>query len=149
LAQGGDHHSKLDAKGKNHYLIKPYVMNTKKHPFRASCSANSPTIDGFNAAFDKHQLLQENPGYYPELMEEVRQKISDVFSLPAGCGIFLTPSGSDAEFIPLLVAKTLNPGSSIENLLVYDTQIGYETLVAAGGMYFSEEVPIPGLTQND
>ena len=43
-------------------------------------------------------------------MHEVRQKLAQMYSLPDGTGIFLTPSGSDAEYIPLLIAKLFNEG---------------------------------------
>jgi hypothetical protein len=33
-----------------------------------------------------------------------------MYELQEGTGVFLMPSGSDAEYIPLLIAKTLNEG---------------------------------------
>jgi len=38
------------------------------------------------------------------MMHETREKIKDLYSLPEGTGVFLMPSGSDAEYIPLLIA---------------------------------------------
>ena len=42
------------------------------------------------------------------LMHETRERIIDLYSLPEGTGVFLMPSGSDAEYIPLLIAQILN-----------------------------------------
>jgi hypothetical protein len=38
------------------------------------------------------------------LMHETRETLKEIYSLPEGTGIFLMPSGSDAEYIPLLIA---------------------------------------------
>jgi hypothetical protein len=57
--------------------------------------------------------------------------------------VFLCPSGSDAEYIPLLIAKTLNRGRKVVNIVTCDAEVGSGTLDAAGGCYFSDVVPLP------
>ena len=57
--------------------------------------------------------------------------------------MFLCPSGSDAEYIPLLIAKTLNKGRKVVNIVTCDAEVGSGTLDAAGGCYFSDVVPLP------
>lgn len=46
-------------------------------------------------------------------MDGVRSQIKSIYRLPAGTEVFLCPSGSDAEYIPLLIAKTLNKGKKV------------------------------------
>jgi hypothetical protein len=48
-----------------------------------------------------------------DIMEGVRSRLKSLYKLPAGSEIFLCPSGSDAEYIPLLIAKTLNKGRKV------------------------------------
>lgn len=57
------------------------------------------------------------------------------------------PSGSDAEYIPLLIAKTLNEGKQIVSVVSCDEEVGSGTLDAAGGRLFSSVEPIPGYTE--
>jgi len=56
------------------------------------------------------------------------------------------PSGSDAEYIPLLIAKTLNGGKAIVNVVTCNEEVGSGTLAAAGGKFFSPVEPIEGFT---
>lgn len=67
-----------------------------------------------------------------------------VYKLSKGTGVFLSPSGSDAEYIPLLIAKLLNPGKSVTNIVTCNEEVGSGTLAAAGGKFFSPLEPIPG-----
>ena len=64
--------------------------------------------------------------------------------MPKGTGVFLTPSGSDAEYLPLLIAKLLNPDKHITNIVTCNEEIGSGSLGAAGGKFFSPLEPISG-----
>ena len=77
-------------------------------------------------------------------MHEVRTKLAKIYNLPKGTGIFLTPSGSDAEYIPLLIAKLFNKGKDVLNIVTCNEEVGSGTLNAAGGRFFSALEPIPG-----
>jgi len=52
--------------------------------------------------------LKENKVTTEEMMHDIRTRLIKAYGMPAGTGVFLTPSGSDAEYIPLLIAKLLN-----------------------------------------
>lgn len=52
------------------------------------------------------------------------------------------PSGSDAEYIPLLIAKLRNQGKQILNVVTCNEEVGSGTLDAAGGKFFSHIEPI-------
>jgi len=58
--------------------------------------------------------------------------------------VFLLPSGSDAEYIPLLITKILNKGKNIVNIVSCNEEVGSGTLDAAGGKLFSAVQPIAG-----
>lgn len=59
------------------------------------------------------------------------------------------PSGSDAEYIPLLIAKALNPGKTIHTLVTCNEEVGSGTLDAARGRLFSAVEPIKGFTDGN
>ena len=68
-----------------------------------------------------------------------------LYELPEGTGIILTPSGTDAQFVPILVAKALNAGKeNYLNILTGKGEIGSSTLRAASGKYFSKAEPNQG-----
>lgn len=56
------------------------------------------------------------------------------------------PSGSDAEYIPLLIAQELNKGKKIANIVTCNEEVGSGTVAASGGRFFSDIEPIPGFT---
>jgi hypothetical protein len=66
--------------------------------------------------------------------------------MPEGTGVFLTPSGSDAEYIPLLIAKILNPDPEKEfvNIITCNEEVGSGTVDASKGQFFSTMEPIEG-----
>lgn len=77
-------------------------------------------------------------------MNQIRARISKAYELPKGTGVFLSPSGSDAEYFALLIAKLLNPGKEVVNIVTCNEEVGSGTLAAAGGRFFSAVEPIPG-----
>lgn len=78
-------------------------------------------------------------------LERTRERLHSVMKLPADTGCFLMPSGSDAEYIPLLITKTLNPGKPILSVVTCHEEVGSGTLNASGGKLFSNYEPLPHL----
>lgn len=108
LTKGGDCRLPLDPKtGANKYHVKPFVHD-KTTAFRGSCTCNSPTQVAFDAAEYAYDQLMSGETTVELLMHETRKKLKDMYTLPEGTGLFLMPSGSDAEYIPLLIAQLLN-----------------------------------------
>ena len=59
------------------------------------------------------------------------------------------PSGSDAEYIPLVISKVLNGSDRpIMNIVTCNEEVGSGTLDASGGRFFSPIEPIPGYTSH-
>ena len=79
-------------------------------------------------------------------MRAQQDKLAKLYNLPEGTGVFLMPSGSDAEYIPLLIAKTLNPGKPVTTVVTCNEEVGSGTLDAARGKLFSAVEPIIGFT---
>ena len=77
-------------------------------------------------------------------MNDVRARLKVIYQLNSDVGIFLTPSGSDAEYISLLFAQVLNPGKHVTNIVTCNEEIGSGSLPAAAGKFFSPTEPIPG-----
>jgi hypothetical protein len=141
LTEGGDDRLPLDPKtGANKYHGKPFVMPDSA--FRGSCTCNSPTPLGFEAAKMLYQQFSNGAKNCETSMQETREKLMELFELPQGTGIFLMPSGSDAEYIPLLIAKLRNKDKNVVNIVTCNEEVGSGTLDAAGGKFFSAVEPI-------
>ena len=79
-------------------------------------------------------------------MSTTRTRIKEAYGLDEDIGVFLMPSGSDAEYIPLFITKLLNPDKRILNVVCCNEEVGSGTLDAAGGKLFSPVEPIQGYT---
>jgi len=77
-------------------------------------------------------------------MSSTRKRLIEAYNLSKETGVFLMPSGSDAEYIPLLITKVFNPGKKIVNIVSCNEEVGSGTLDAAGGKLFSPVEPITG-----
>jgi hypothetical protein len=141
LTEGGDDRSTTNAKGVNKYHCRPQPIPDAV--FRGSCTCNIPTESAYRAAEAAYQSIQDGDVSVGDIMEGVRSKIKSLYKVPAGTEVFLCPSGSDAEYIPLQIAKILTKGRKIVNIVTCDSEVGSGTLDAAGGKYFSPVVPLP------
>lgn len=147
MVEGGDDRLPLDpVSGTNKYHQKPYVAQDAL--IRGSCTCNSPTPLAYETAKIYYQHLQEGKINIEELMHEIRNTIKSLYKLPEKTGVFLMPSGSDAEYIPLLIAQQLNKGKEVVNIVTCNEEVGSGTLDAAGGQFFSDIEPIPGFTEH-
>lgn len=145
LTYGGDDRLVLDPQtGTNKYHQKPFVALGAL--FRGSCTCNSPTQLSYDVASQYHEDLKNGKTDNEAIMQEVRERIASLYQLKDGTGVFLTPSGSDAEYVPLLLAQHFNPGKAITNIVTCNEEVGSGTLDAAGGRFFSTLEPIPGYT---
>eukprot|EP00960_Hanusia_phi_P046294 757738-Hanusia_phi.AAC.1 len=155
LTEGGDDRLILNKKGTNKYHCtpKPIVGSL----FRGSCTCNIPTETAYQAAEAAFYSLRSGEISVGDIMEGVRSRIKSLYDLPAGTEVFLCPSGSDAEYMPLLIAKTLNKGRKVDlapmtrivNIVTCDSEVGSGTIDAAGGRYFSNVVPLPDWKEED
>jgi len=155
LTQGGDDRSLIDPKtGTNKYHIMPRPID-KDAIFRGSCTCNAPTERGYQAASDlyKKELEGESSSIVDqklsEIFEDQRQRIAASLELPEGTEVVLCPSGSDAEYIPIVMARAGLLADDEEqrpmlNVVTQLKEIGAGSSVASGGLYFSTHAPLTG-----
>jgi asparagine synthase (glutamine-hydrolysing) len=150
LTVGGDDRSMINIKtGTNKYHIKPQPIS-KNAIFRGSCTCNSPTERGYQAAkklFTEFEFASngELDNTLQTVFDGQRRRIAACLELPDGVEIILCPSGSDAEYIPIAIARALKPSAEkIVNIVTQLKEIGAGSSVASGGAYFSTHAPLTG-----
>ena len=143
--------------GTNKYHIAPQPIGARDI-FRGSCTGNPPTARGLAAAQALYEqefaAVINDPVATEQALRRVfaqqRDRIAKVLQLPEGTEIVLCPSGSDAEYIPLLLARTLRPDISTLAVGVAQVkEVGAGTAPAAAGQYFSTHAPLLGKLNND
>lgn len=142
LASGGDGRLDIDDQGLNRYGCRfepePNTLQL------GSCTASTLSELSFRAAGDAHRLVSDRPDLIESLYDDVRRRLvaslaADVSQRP---GVLLMPSGTDAEYIPLLLALT--GGRNVTNIVVAPTEVGSGSLAAAGLRHFDEITPDGG-----
>jgi len=150
LTSGADDRSLILDAGTNKYHIRPQPID-KGDIFRGSCTGNPPTERGYNAA--KHLFHSELEALSQteldlslrDVFADQRARLSNLLSLPPGAEIVLVPSGSDAEYLPLAIARSIQSNPKIANGITQLQEIGAGSAPAAKGEYFSTHTPLTGL----
>ena len=102
LTEGGDDRLVLNPETKvNKYFCDPYLHTDVL--FRGSCTCNLTTKLAYEATEKEYNHLAAGDKSIEASFEESRDRLKKAYNLPEGTGIFLMPSGSDAEYIPLLI----------------------------------------------
>mmetsp|Transcript_7301 Transcript_7301/g.12593 ORF Transcript_7301/g.12593 Transcript_7301/m.12593 type:complete len:548 (+) Transcript_7301:74-1717(+) len=143
---GGDDRLVLDPKtGRNKY-------NTPNRPcpeavVRGSTTSNVVSMRGYSAASmmlaslitsEDDAALKET---FVAAMDNVRSRIMACYELPQDIDVVLTPSGSDAEYLPLLVALSRRPTGGTLNIVTAAGEVGSGTANACRGCHFSSLLP--------
>jgi asparagine synthase (glutamine-hydrolysing) len=150
LTLGGDDRSliKTDVRT-NKYHIKPVPVD-ESSVFRGSCTGNPPTQRGYDAAMDLFAKLEglEGEGLCSAMQgvyDDHRARLSNLLNLPEGTEVVICPSGSDAEYIPIAIARALKGDDvHITNGITQLSEIGAGSAPASVGKYFSTHVPLVG-----
>ena len=153
LTQGSDDRSLImPTTGKNKYHIQPRPISLDAI-FRGSCTCNAPTRAGYEAALKIYDYINSRPSRSKALtavFQSQRERIARYLELPKGTEVVLCPSGSDAEYIPIAIARALNTNNKkIVNVVTQKREIGAGSSVAAGGEYFSTHTPLYGRLRED
>lgn len=118
-----------------------------------SCTGNPPTTRGYAAAKKLyHERIEGVNGdeskkldlVLRDIFETQRNRLSTVLDLPPGSEIVLCPSGSDAEYIPVAMAKMIQSKQMIKNGVTQLNEIGAGSAPAATGDTFSTHAPFVG-----
>jgi len=150
LTHGGDDRSLIFTDtGTNKYHIAPRPIASDAI-FRGSCTCNAPTERGYQAAAQLYEntisTSNDLDATLKEIFENQRDRIAKCLELPEGTEVVLCPSGSDAEYIPIVMARQLiqNPSRKMKNYVTQLKEIGAGSSVASGGLYFSTHAPLTG-----
>ncbi|KAL9184945.1 hypothetical protein ACHAXT_002722 [Thalassiosira profunda] len=151
LTLGGDDRSLILDVGTNKYHIKPQPVDAS-HVFRGSCTGNPPTQRGYDAARKLHDMLAQLDELgtleagIQAVFDKQRARLAKLLDLPEGAEIVLCPSGSDAEYIPIAIARALKGDDSVRitNGITQLREIGAGSAPAAVGEYFSTHAPLVG-----
>jgi len=150
LTTGGDDRSIIDtATGTNKYHIRPQPVHPE-HVFRGSCTGNPPSARGYLAAEKLYNGIfhglegQQLESALRYVFSDQRRRLTALLDLPPGTEIVLCPSGSDAEYIPLAIARTLRPDAKITSGVAQLREIGAGSAPAAMGRYFATHAPLIG-----
>jgi hypothetical protein len=142
LAEGGDERLHVSASGNKYYCSPRPVPDAV---IRGTCTCSPPSRNSFNAACARLDAIWNGVESFDEGFDDIRRRISAALSLRTRHHIILHPSGTDAEYTPLLIAtlaaKSLSC-SGVITVVVGVGEVGSNTPHAAGGNHFSEFVPI-------
>jgi len=114
LCTGGDSRLHLTELGTNKYFCAPEPASGPV--LRSSCTCSPPSALGFSHALDKWHALEATrsggaasfESAFSEAMASVRQRLSRALNLPDGTAVVLSASGTDAEYVPLAIARELS-----------------------------------------
>jgi len=108
---------------------------------RSSCTFNVPTDDMFQVGVAALRRLDGNPAQVEVLRQECCDRMRKVWSVSRGEAITMFPSGTDAEFLPMLlaVARALKSGAGgkVVSIITCAGEVGSGTTSAATGLHFA------------
>ena len=145
LIAGGDSRLVLDAiSGQNRYGVPPHP---KPFAIHFSSSTASPISEhGFMLCELFRRILQFQPssGHAPwhALLRTVAREIIGLLGLSEReADIAISPSGTDAELLAVMVARAASPGGRIVNIITASAEVGRGTVLAGEGRYFDDVAP--------
>jgi hypothetical protein len=149
LTCGGDDRSLINEDtSTNKYHIRPQPIDPA-HVFRGSCTGNPPTQRGYDAGkrlFQKMVNLTDEQldTELAQVFKQQRERIASLLQLEEGAEVIICPSGSDAEYLPLAIARALKGDVRISNGVTQLREIGAGSAPASVGKYFSSHAPLVG-----
>lgn len=149
LTCGGDDRSLIkEDTATNKYHIRPQPVEPTS-VFRGSCTGNPPTERGYNAGkklFEKLSKLDDKQldEALGEVFADHRRRLAKLLELKEGTEVLICPSGSDAEYMPIAIAKAIKGDVPISNGVTQLKEIGAGSAPASVGKYFSTHAPLVG-----
>ncbi|KAK3360673.1 hypothetical protein B0T25DRAFT_536127 [Lasiosphaeria hispida] len=144
LTEGGDERLHLSPDG-NLYFCPPHPVPAAI--IRGTCTCSPPSRNAIGSACTRLSNIWNRAESFDGAFDDVRHRISTALGLQTRHHIVLHPSGTDAEYTPLLIgtssAKALGC-SGVVNVVVGVGEVGSNTPNAAGGRHFSKFVPSGG-----
>lgn len=153
IASGGD--SRLDLSAGR--MANRYGCRYEPEPgLLAAGSCTGSTISGqaFDAVRDASATIPSDPGQLADWADRTCRSIRDrlashfVGAATASTDVLLTPSGTDAEYVPLILAGAA-PDRRIATIVVAPTEVGSGTTLAAAGEHFDGARPLTDRAAED
>jgi len=140
LISGGDDRLHLKNNGMNYVFTAPSPRSDQIS--RSSCTSSriSPKEEKkLDKIFDG---LKRGESSFSEHMLDVHERVRKILNIDENVSIVITPSGTDSEFIPLLIAEAYaGDDRSVTNIMTGAGEIGSNSAVAAAGKYFNSKTP--------
>lgn len=146
LMTGGGDDRTLYLSGKNTNKYNTSAQPWSGISFSSSTSCN-PSQTGFDAAVRLYKKMQQaDQASWQTVFGGIMREIRNQMKLFWGdCAIMLTPSGTDAEFWPVVAALARHGDPSqqkqVTNIIIAQGEVGTGTATAAGLQHFSNVVP--------
>jgi hypothetical protein len=139
LNSGGDERLWIDpATGRNRYGCPPGPAGDEI--WLASSTASAVSARGWRAAGEAlTALADKGPA---DLMDGVRDRLLQIYGVP-GAACVLSASGTEAEFIALVLARRL-AGEALTSLVVAPAETGSGVPAAADGCHFLSSTALGG-----
>lgn len=109
-------------------------------PF-GSCTSSTVSPLGFAAAGAAQRQIEEASNYYAaadELAAAIRNRLRELLTLPDDVDVALSPSGTDVEFLALLLAAG-GSNRPVMNILVGPSEVGSGTPLAAAACHYDPQ----------
>jgi glutamate/tyrosine decarboxylase-like PLP-dependent enzyme len=141
LISGGDERLDLDDCGLNYTFTSPTPRPGQV--VRSSCTSAPLTLDQQTRAQALLDELRDAKLSFKACMDAVHDRMRKILAVDESVSIISTPSGTDSEYIPLLIAKILaGAGSRVISVITGAGEIGTSSATAAAGRYFKSTTPI-------
>lgn len=130
--------------------LSPKGYNRGYAKITRSCTGNPPTRNGYDAAKELFEAKLKGldrgdlDAALREIFENQRTRLAKYLNLPEGAEVILCPSGSDAEYLPIAIARALQPEKDIFNGVTQLHEIGAGSEPASTGKFFSKYAPFLG-----
>lgn len=137
ITSGGDERIRLKENGKNKYYVNPADYAGFVSRSSCTCSPLNPeteeVVSQFTNGLSTEEFLSFRSAQEARLKKLVNYRGKDKFEL------FLSPSGSDLSYYPLLFASLMAKGKDIVSLITRPEELGKGSINASKGLFFGEE----------
>ena len=141
LISGGDSRLELNGQNRNYIMVSPKPA-CKTMVSRSSCTGSFISEENYEYLDKLLRDIRSAKISFQESMDNVHRRIRAILKLDSNTSIVTIPSGTDSEYIPLLVAKAFaGHDYKIVNVITAAGEIGSHSATAAGGLYFSSYAP--------
>ncbi len=115
----------------------------------SSCTANNITQSAYAKAYQLREkwlkIIFNEKGDIKKILTEahvtLKKKLIELLGIEQTYDIILSPSGTDAEYMPNYLIESLHPDKHIINIVISPLEIGSGSSLAASDCFFSIQLP--------